>query len=178
MLIEAQQHPHRKILTSKLSALKVKTWMKKLDMYSDLIRAIRDGLYKEMKDILVVDTSQHNDFHADISVAKYDDARLPYSIWYFLELKLRSVEPRTAAHYGQMLDYFKSLHEKQPHRSRFIGSYQTISLPGSTTLCLILMRKARKLRSIRARLLQMPSSSLKHCLPHSCKRRFPCSIKH
>jgi hypothetical protein len=121
MLIEGQQHPRRKILTSKLSALKVKTWTKELDMYSDLIGAIRDGLYKETKDILVVDTSQHNDFHADISVAKYDDARLPYSVRYFLELKLPSIEPRTAAHCGQMLNYFKSIHEKQPHRSRFIG---------------------------------------------------------
>ncbi|KAF8232031.1 hypothetical protein L208DRAFT_1466105 [Tricholoma matsutake] len=56
-----------------------------------------------------------------VSVAKYDDARLPYSIWYFLEFKVPSVEARTAAHCGQMLDYFKSIREKQPHRSRFIG---------------------------------------------------------
>jgi len=90
-------------------------------MYPDLIGAIKDGLYKEMKDILVVNTSQHNDFHADISVALYDDARLPYSIRYFLEFKLPSVEPRTAEHCGQMLDYFKIICEKQPHRSRFIG---------------------------------------------------------
>jgi len=38
-------------------------------MYPDLIGAIKDGLYKETKDILVVDTSQRNDFHADVSVA-------------------------------------------------------------------------------------------------------------
>jgi len=121
MLIEGQQHPHRKILTSKLSALDENTWRKKLNMYPDLVGAIRDGLYKDTKHILVVDTSQHNNFHADVSVAKYDDARLPYSIRYFLEFKLPSVEARTAAHCGQMLDYFKSIREKQPHRSRFIG---------------------------------------------------------
>jgi len=121
MIIEGQQHPHRNILTPKLSALEEKIWTKELDMYPDLIGAIKDGLYKDTKDILVVDTSQRNDFHADVSVATYDDARLPYSVRYFLEFKLLSVEPRTAAHCGQMLDYFKSLREKQPHRSRFIG---------------------------------------------------------
>ena len=87
------------------SALEKKTWTKELDMYPNL----------------VVDTSQRNDFHADVSVANYDDARLPYPVRYFLEFKLPSVEPRTAAHCGQMLDYFKNLREKQPHRSRFIG---------------------------------------------------------
>jgi hypothetical protein len=121
MLIKGQQHLRRKILASKLSALEKKTWTKELDMYPDLIGAIRDGVYKETKNILVVDTSQRNDFHADVSVANYDDARLPYSVRYFFEFKLRSVEPRTTAHCGQMLDYFKSLREKQPHRSRFIG---------------------------------------------------------
>jgi cytolysin (calcineurin-like family phosphatase) len=80
MLIEGQQHPHKKILTSKLSALEEKTWTKELDMYPDLIGVIKDGLYKETKDILIVDTSQHNDFHADVSVATYDNAHLPYSI--------------------------------------------------------------------------------------------------
>ena len=121
MFIEGLQHPHKQILTSRLSALEEKTWTKELDMYSDLIGAIKDGLYKETKDTLVVDTSQHNDFHADVSIATYDDARLPYSVRYFLEFKLPSVEPRMAVHCGQMLDYFKSIREKQPHRSHFIG---------------------------------------------------------
>ncbi len=57
MLIKGQQHPRRKILTSKLSALEKKTWTKELDMYPDFIGAIRDGVYKETKNILVVDTS-------------------------------------------------------------------------------------------------------------------------
>ena len=93
MLIEGQQHPHKKILTSKLSVLEEKTWTKELDMYPDLIGVIKDGLYKETKDILVVDTSQHNNFHADVSVATYDNAHLPYSVRYFLEFKLPSVKP-------------------------------------------------------------------------------------
>jgi len=45
--------------------LKGKTWTKELDMYSDVIGVIKDGLYKETKDIVVVDTSRRNDFHAD-----------------------------------------------------------------------------------------------------------------
>ena len=89
-------------------------------MYPDIIGAIQDGLYKNTKDTLVVDTSQRNDFRADISVAPYDDARLPYSVQYFMEFKLPSVELPTAKHCGQMLDYFKTIYEKQPHRSRFI----------------------------------------------------------
>ncbi|KAH9969287.1 hypothetical protein BGW80DRAFT_1335442 [Lactifluus volemus] len=121
MFIQEQQHPSSKILTSKLSALQGKTWKKELDMFPDFIGAIKEGLYNETNDIFVVDTSQRNDFHADVSVATYDDDRLPYSVRYFLEFKLPSVEPRTAAHCGQMLDYFKSIREKQPHRSRFIG---------------------------------------------------------
>ena len=120
-LIEGQQHALREVLTSKLSALEEATWTKELDMYSGFVIAIKDGLYKETKDILLVDTSQRNDFPADVSVAAYEDTRLPYSVRYFLEFKLPNVEPRTAAHCGQMLDYFKILHEKQPHRSRFIG---------------------------------------------------------
>jgi hypothetical protein len=120
-LIKEQDHPRRVILTSKLSALERKTWTKELDMYPDLIGAIKEGLYQKTKHILVVDTSQRNDFHADVSVAEYNDARLPYCIRYFLEFKLPSVEPRTAAYCGQMLDYFKSIREKQPHQSRFMG---------------------------------------------------------
>jgi hypothetical protein len=120
-MIQGQQHPHRNMLASKLSALKEKTWTKELNMYPDLIGAIRDGLYKKTKDILVVDTHQRNDFYADVSVATYDDARLPYSVRYFLEFKLPSVEPQTPAYCGQMLDYFNTVREKQPHRTRFIG---------------------------------------------------------
>ena len=120
-LLEVQQHEHKITLTSKLSALKKKTWTRELDMYPDLISAIKDGLYKKKTDILVVDTHEHNHFYADVSIATYDDARLPYTVRYFLEFKLPSVAPRTAAYCGQMLDYFNALREKQPHRLRFIG---------------------------------------------------------
>ena len=106
---------------SKLSGLNEKSWTKEVDMYPDLVDAIRDSLYKETKDILVLDTHQHSYFYADISVATYDDARLPYSVRYFLEFKLPSVEPRTTAYCGQVLDYFNAVREKQPHRSFFIA---------------------------------------------------------
>jgi hypothetical protein len=69
MLIEGLHHALREVPTSKLSALEGETWTKELDMYPGLIGAIKDGLYKKTKDILVVDSSQRNDFHADVSVA-------------------------------------------------------------------------------------------------------------
>ena len=120
--IEDQKHPRKSILESKLSELQGKKWTKELDMYPDLIRAIRDGLYDKDKDgILVVDTHKRHDIHVDVSVAEHDDARLPFSLHYFLEFKLPGVEPRTTSHCGQMLDYFKTVQEKQPRRSHFIG---------------------------------------------------------
>jgi hypothetical protein len=156
-------------------------WTKKLGLKSStciqtsLVRS-RDSLYKETKDILVVDTSQRNDFHADVSVATYDDARLPYSVRYFLEFKLPSVEPRMPRIADRCWIISKA-YARSNHIGRALsGSYQTIPLPGSTTPCL--MRKARKLRSILAHPLQTPSSSPKHRLPHSCERQFPRSIKH
>src|SRR5215470_15130520 len=78
-------HPRRAILESKLSDLKPNSWGFELDMYPHIIKAIKEGLYKQMEDVLVVDTHQHNDFHADISVAEYDNACLLYSLQYFLE---------------------------------------------------------------------------------------------
>ena len=120
-IIEGQKHPRRNTLVSKLEALKEKNWTKELDMYADFIGAIKDGFYKGPKSILVVDTHQHNDFPADVSVALYDDARLPYCVQYFLEFKLPTIEPRTATHCGQILDYFNIAHEKQPYRSSFVG---------------------------------------------------------
>jgi hypothetical protein len=91
ILIQGQKHSRRNILMSKLSALREENWTKEFDMYPDLIGAIRDGLYKETNDLLVVDSHQHKDFYADISVATYDDARLPYSVRYFLELKFTNL---------------------------------------------------------------------------------------
>jgi hypothetical protein len=86
----------------------------------DLMSPLYRSTYS-YKDILVVDTSQRKDFHTDVSVENYDDPRLPYFVQYFLEFKLPSVEPRTAAHCRQMLDYFKSLREKQLHVHHKIG---------------------------------------------------------
>jgi len=96
-------------------------------MYPDIVNAIKEGLYKGKNDVLVVDTHQRNDFHADISIAQYNDARLLHSLRYFLELKSLAVQPRTAESCGQVLDYFHAVHEKQPHRSRFVGILSNFS---------------------------------------------------
>ena len=87
MLIKEQQYPHQRMLLTKLSAMadKTTTWMKELNMYPDLIGAIRDGLYKDAKDILVVNTSQHHNFQADVSVATYDDACCHTPIFWLCE---------------------------------------------------------------------------------------------
>ena len=106
-------------------------------MYPDLIGAIRDGLYKETKDILIVDSHQNSHFYADVSIATYDDARLLFSVWYFFEFKLPEVEPKMSEHCGQMLDYFNVLCETQPLRSRFIGVLSNYS-----SMLPHLMRKA------------------------------------
>lgn len=124
---EMRHHPRRKALVKTLSPLKEKTWIKELDMYPDVIDAIRDGFYKDTKDILVVDTHHHNNFCADVSIARYEDDRLPYCVRYFLEFKLPSAGLRTSEHCGQMLDYFNTMREKQPHRSRFIGILSNIN---------------------------------------------------
>ena len=120
-------HPRRTILESKLSDLKPDSWGFELDMYPHIMKAIKEGLYEQMEDVLVVDTHQHNDFHADISVAEHDDGRLLYSLRYFLELKHPKVEPQTAEYCGQVLDYFHVVREKQPHRSRFVALLSNFS---------------------------------------------------
>ena len=77
---EMRHHSCRKPLMKMLSPLKEKTWIKELDMYPDVIDAIRDSFYKDTKDILVVDTHHHNNFCADVSIARYADDHLPYCI--------------------------------------------------------------------------------------------------
>jgi hypothetical protein len=96
-------------------------------MYPDIIKAIKEGLYEGMEDVLVVNTHQHSHFHADISVTEHEDARLPYSLRYFLELKHPKIQPRTAEFCGQVLDYFHVVREKQPHRSRFVAILSNFS---------------------------------------------------
>ena len=95
-------------------------------MYPPIIKAIKDGLYKN-KDILVLDTSRNHDFSADISIASYDDGRLVYSLRYFLELKLPKVQPCTPEYRGQVVDYFHDVSEKQPHRTQFAAILSNVT---------------------------------------------------
>jgi hypothetical protein len=90
-------------------------------MYADIIKAIEKGLYEEETGIFVVDTHSKGEFHADISVAHQQDDRLPYCLRYFIELKIRKSKLNTAENCGQILDYFNSVHERQPYRSEFVA---------------------------------------------------------
>jgi len=123
-----QKHPRKGILASKFSELKPGTWGAERDMYPDVVKAMKEGLYEDKENILVVDTHQNSDFHADIAVAEYEDSRLIYSLRYFLELKHPTVGPRTAEYCGQILDYFHAVREKQPHRSLFVAILSNFSL--------------------------------------------------
>jgi Protein kinase domain len=95
-------------------------------MYDDIIKAIRQGLYnpqqnKGEKEIFVVDTHSKGSFHADISVAHHKDERLPYSLLYFIELKMLKNKLDTSENSGQVFDYFNAIREKQPNRSEFVA---------------------------------------------------------
>ena len=71
-------------------------WKEENDMYEDIINAIRKGLYKGKEGVFVVDTHSKCAFHADISVAHHLDERLPYSLRYFIELKMPNTRLDTA----------------------------------------------------------------------------------
>jgi Protein kinase domain len=90
-------------------------------MYADIINAIDKGLYEGETGIFVVDTHSKGEFHADISVAHQKDDRLPYCLRYFIELKIPKNKLKTAENCGQILDYFNSVHERQPYRSEFVA---------------------------------------------------------
>jgi hypothetical protein len=121
MFVMNHKHPQRRTLESEFSKLDPKSWKSEANMYLGIINSIKNSLYGGMKTALVVDTHQHNDFPTDISIAAYDDGHLLYSLRYFLELKHPGVEPKTAKHCGQVLDYFHVVHKKQPHRSHFVA---------------------------------------------------------
>jgi hypothetical protein len=92
-------------------------------MYPAVIKAIRSGFYVQDSDPRVVNTSNGPNFRRDfISVAEFDDhRRLPYSLWYILEVKLHLPNVLTPYHCGRFLDYFHSVHKNQPRRDRFMG---------------------------------------------------------
>ena len=123
--LSKQTHSRRKQLATNCKNIKKELWKEEIDMYEDIIKAIQKGLYngKQNKgdEIFVVDTHSKGAFHADISVAHHKDDRLPYSLLYFIELKLRKNKLDTSENSGQLLDYFNAVHEKQPNRSEFVA---------------------------------------------------------
>ena len=97
-------------------------------MYPGIRTAIKEGLYSEKENILVIDTHQNGDFHADIAVAQHDDSRLLYSLLYFFELKHPTVTPHNFESCGQIVDYFYAVRDKQPHRSLFVAILSNFSV--------------------------------------------------
>lgn len=120
-ILEKQADKRRNQLIKRIKEIKPDSWKEEIDMYPDIIEAIQKGLYKGEDDIFVVDTHSKGAFHADISVAYHDDGRLPYTLQYFIELKLQKSKLDTAVNCGQILDYFNVLHEKQPNRLQFVA---------------------------------------------------------
>jgi hypothetical protein len=119
--IAKQSHQRKDQLVNCFAAIDSSSWNEEIDMYADIIKAIDKGLYEEETGIFVVDTHSKGEFHADISVAHQEDDRLPYSLRYFIELKIRKSNLKTAENCGQILDYFNAVHERQPYRSEFVA---------------------------------------------------------
>jgi hypothetical protein len=120
-ILEKQVHKRRNQVKKSFEDIDRNSWEEEIDMYPDIIKAIREGLYEGEDNIFVVDTHSKGAFHADISVAHHDDGRLPYTLQYFIELKFQKSKLDTAVNCGQILDYFNSLHEKQPNRLQFVA---------------------------------------------------------
>jgi hypothetical protein len=88
-ILEEQVHKRRSQLHKSFKDIDASSWEEEMDMYPDIIKAIRQGLYEGEDHVFVVDTHSKGKFHADISVAHHDDGRLPYTLQYFVELKLQ-----------------------------------------------------------------------------------------
>ena len=77
-------------------------------MYPGIIEAIQQMLYDD-EGIFIVDTHSKGAFHADISMAHHKDGCLPYSLLYFIELKMPKYKLNTSENSGQILDYFNAI---------------------------------------------------------------------
>jgi hypothetical protein len=116
-----QEHQDRASLLSEFSKIPANLWKEEKDMYPDIRNAMQSSLYYTKTGIFVVDTHKSRDFPPDISISDYEDDRVPYCLWYFIELKMPSNALLTAENCGQVLDYFHKAHAKQPHRRDFIA---------------------------------------------------------
>ena len=120
-MMQEQNHERKNHLMQYFNNMNPSLWKEENDMYEDIINAIRKGLYKGKEGVFVVDTHSKGAFHADISVAHHLDERLPYSLRYFIELKMPNTKLDTAENCGQILDYFNAVHERQPMRDDFVA---------------------------------------------------------
>jgi hypothetical protein len=97
-------------------------WNEEVNMYPDVIEALKSVPYNSPSALHVVNTSQLREFPADITIADYADERLPYCARYYIEFKWRfSGNLISSDNCGQMVDYFNILHEHQPDRSLFVA---------------------------------------------------------
>jgi hypothetical protein len=111
----------RTALIKSLAEVNTTKWTEEKNMYSPIQSAIEKGLSTAGSGIVVVDTHAKGEFHGDISVAYHEDDRLPHSLQYFVELKLRGGNIKTSENCGQMIDYIEFVHGKQPLRQQFVG---------------------------------------------------------
>jgi Protein kinase domain len=117
-IVFGQNSPDANDLSIAFAEIDRSRWQGEIDMYPDIIKAI-EKLYSSQPSANVVNTSGFREFPADVSIGEYQDARVPYGLWYFIEFKLPKGNLISADNCGQMLDYFDMAHERQPHRSTF-----------------------------------------------------------
>ena len=99
--LSKQEHKKKKSLIKRFNKINTKSWEEETDMYPGIIEAIQQMLYDD-EGIFVVDTHSKGAFHADISVAHHKDGCLPYSLLYFIKLKMPKYKLNTSENSGQI----------------------------------------------------------------------------
>jgi hypothetical protein len=119
--LSEQQHDKKSTLVSTFGQLTTAQWKEEKHMYPKIIDAMQTAFYNEPSSPKVVDTHDSKDFRGDVTISDYDDKKVAYCLWYYIEFKYLTIELITSDHCGQMLDYFYAAHERQPHRREFVG---------------------------------------------------------
>lgn len=116
-----QQHPQKSALEKKFGAISTEKWGDEIDMYPAIFEALRSAFYNKGSSPNVADTHDTGDLRADGCVSDYDDEKVLYCLWYFIEFKYLTIALNTSDQCGQMLDYFYKAKDKQPYCQEFIG---------------------------------------------------------
>ena len=119
-VLSQQKHGKRKALDKAVCHLQSISWNDEAGMYPDVIKALETAFYTKSS-ICVVNTSKEGNFHADISIADFNDERTIYSLRYFIELKLPGSNLISSENCGQVLDYCHQVRSKQPYRNAFVA---------------------------------------------------------